>query len=196
MKMFLLLASISLMFTSLLHHRTHPLVSLRAASILGLVTSVTGLACLLALLGLDLWRRVLLLPYISCLVLGTGASLGYLLGYVRQSLLLRGGLQGDAKTLAALMTTVISSWALLRILAVFLIMHFPRPLPPSPEAASQLLSASPIHTIVHPTLDIPSSTQESNPGPDTVSDPPPSYSSLQDLPPSYQDFMVEKLQEV
>ena len=194
-KIFLLVSSISLIWTSLLHHsRTSRLATLRAGSILGLVTLVSGLADLLALLGLRLWRRVLLLPLLSCLVLGTVSSFAYVL----KSLLLRGGQHGVNTALAALVGTLICSWLFLRILSVFLIMDLPRPQPPSLEAAGQPISTSPTPTNIRPSLDIPSSV----PAPSSVTEPqsdnPPLYSSLQDChcPPSYEDSMVEKMQHV
>merc|ERR1719186_1161716 len=45
----------------------------------GCVSLVSGIANALALLGLKLWRRALLVPYLACLVFGAMYSLCYVL---------------------------------------------------------------------------------------------------------------------
>merc|ERR550519_883044 len=102
----------------------------------GCVSLVSGVANALALLGLKLWRRALLVPYLACLVFGAMYSLCYIL----EAIFIFG--VKDVALIAAICGFLSSCVLLSHIFPTFLIMSLPRPtntnvtsLPSSPNSS-------------------------------------------------------------
>jgi len=87
----------------------------------GCVSLVSGVANALALLGLKLWRRALLVPYLACLVFGAMYSLCYVL----EAIFIFG--VKDIALIAAICGFLSCCVLLSYIFPVFLVMTLPRP---------------------------------------------------------------------
>merc|ERR1719341_54289 len=87
----------------------------------GCVSLVSGIANALALLGLKLWRRALLVPYLACLVFGAMYSLCYVL----EAIFIFG--IKDVALIAAICGFLSCCVLISHIFPVFLVMTLPRP---------------------------------------------------------------------
>merc|ERR1719341_2179453 len=96
----------------------------------GCVSLVSGIANALALLGLKLWRRALLVPYLACLVFGAMYSLCYVL----EAIFIFG--IKDVALIAAICVL------LSHIFPVFLVMTLPRPTNTAVSSLHASLNAS------------------------------------------------------
>jgi len=99
----------------------------------GCVSLVAGIANALALLGLKLWRRALLVPYLACLVFGAMYSLCYVL----EAIFIFG--VKDVALIAAICGFLSCCVLLSHIFPVFLVMTLPRPI--MNTTASSLLAS-------------------------------------------------------
>lgn len=129
---------------------------------LGLVSAVTGLANILALFGIHHKKRILLVPYISCLLFGAMFSFLYLVGTN-----LMWGFQDQH--LVVLMILLSTASLLLRLVPVYMVLEHSclvSPTVSSPAPASISLSIE--------------------------GDSPPQYESLDCHLPGYEDDIVNK----
>merc|ERR1719222_184042 len=133
----------------------------------GCVSLVSGIANALALLGLKLWRRALLVPYLACLVFGAMYSLCYVL----EAIFIFG--LKDVALIAAMCGFLSCCVLLSHIFPVFLVMTLPRP-----TSMSTMTTAS------------------SSPNSTSDSDNPPGYDTLMASQlPGYDDSIVQKTQD-
>jgi len=131
-KIFLLVTSLSFIFVALKDLKEDQMgtkhVALRDRTFLlqnglyvGCVSLVSGVANALALLGLKLWRRALLVPYLACLVFGAMYSLCYIL----EAIFIFG--VKDIALIAAICGGLSCCVLLSHIFPVFLVLTLPRP---------------------------------------------------------------------
>jgi len=133
LKIFLLVTSISFISVALFGKEDNQMGSkqvalrdraflLKSGLYVGCVSLVSGVANALALLGLKLWRRALLVPYLACLVFGAMYSLCYVL----EAIFIFG--VKDVALIAAICGFLSCCVLLSHIFPVFLVMTLPRPI--------------------------------------------------------------------
>jgi len=152
-KIFLLVTSISFISVALLSHERRLQgrfgergFLLASGLYVGLASAGSGLANALALLGLRLWRRALLLPYIACILFGGLYCLCYLFEMV---FLL--GIQ-ELGLLAAIAGLLTSAAVLFHLVPTFLAMKGPRPRPAGREGEAPPASPPADHPPGYDTL--------------------------------------------
>jgi len=173
LKIFLLVTSISFISVALFGRQERQHIASREREFLltsglyvGSVSLLAGVANFMALLALKLWRRVLMVPYLACLVFGAMYSLCYILEAIFITAI------EDVVLIAAILGFLSCCVLLSNIFPVFLVMALPCPssLPTgsNSSASSSLASAN-------------------------LSDNPPGYDTLMNSQlPSYDDSIVQK----